>query len=304
MPELKKSSLTPRILVTGGSGFIGSSVLQELSRRGIETHALSRTPPPSEPRANITWHACDLLSAPPILTNIQPTHCLHLAWEATPNYYRTAVENYDWAAASIRLARAFFATGGTSFTMAGSCAEYARTTDVCDEVTTPDAGDCAYALCKSETARIIASLAQDIGAKFSCGRIFYAYGESEAAAKLIATLCRGLASGAEIPLTEGSDVVDYIFHTDVAHALIELCLSEVSGIVNIGSGEAVLVRDIAAALGELSGRPELLQFGKVPMNRPPVKIVAATHRLFHEVGYQPQVPLKVGLRRCYNSGRA
>jgi nucleoside-diphosphate-sugar epimerase len=281
-------------------GFIGGSVLQELNRRGIETHALTRTLPPTELRPNITWHACDLLSAPPILTKIQPTHCLHLAWEATPNSYRTAVENYDWAAASIRLARSFFAAGGMSFTIAGSCAEYARTVDVCDELTTPDAYDCAYALCKSETARIIASLAQDIGTKFSCGRIFYAYGESEATAKLIATLCRGLVRGAEIPLTEGSDVVDYIYHSDVANALIELCLSHVSGIVNIGSGESVLVRDIAAALGELSGRSELLQFGKVAVSRPPVKIVAATHRLLDEVGYQPQVSLNEGLRRCYD----
>jgi nucleoside-diphosphate-sugar epimerase len=202
------------------------------------------------------------------------------------------------------LARAFHLSGGQSFTLAGSCAEYAPSAAVCDEFGTPPADDCAYSVCKTATARLLASLARDAGTRFCCGRIFYPYGPGEPAGKLVASICRALAAGQTVPLTSGEDVVDYIFAGDVARALVRLALSGLSGPVNIGSGQGVRVRDIAARLGEIAGRPELLQFGTVPLGREPVRIVAATARLTRELGFQPQVALDQGLRACYAAWQA
>jgi nucleoside-diphosphate-sugar epimerase len=296
----------PRIVLTGATGFIGTQVLDELMRRGAEIHAFSRRPPEPERRAGLVWHRADLVATVPtaLLEAIRPSHCLHLAWEATPGRYRTARENYDWAASTLRLARAFYGAGGQSFTMAGSCAEYAPSPEFCDESSTPLADDCAYAVCKVETARLVAALARDAAARFACGRIFYIYGPGEPPGKLVATLCRGLAGGQAVPLTSGADVVDYIFHLDVARALVRLALSGLSGPVNIGSGHGIRVRDLAMRLGEIAGRPELLQFGTVPLGREPVRIVAATARLNGELGFQPGVGLDDGLRACYEYWRA
>jgi nucleoside-diphosphate-sugar epimerase len=297
---------TPRIVVTGATGFIGAQVLAELTGRGVEVHAVSRAPPRGGPEAGVVWHRIDLLETVPasILEAIRPSHCLHLAWEATPGRYRTARENYDWVAASVRFARAFHLAGGRSFTLAGSCAEYALPSAVCDEFGTPLADDCAYAVCKAATARLLAALARDTGARFNAGRIFYIYGPGEPAGKLVASICRALAAGQAIPLTSGDDVVDYIFAADVARALVRLALSDLAGPVNIGSGQGARVRDIATRLGEIAGRPELLQFGKLELGREPVRIVAATTRLTRELGVEPQVTLDQGLRACYAACQA
>lgn len=295
--------MTARVLLTGGTGYLGKAVLSELSRQGIEVHALVRRAPEAEAPAGVTFHLNDLLAAIPsaLLEAIRPTHCLHLAWEATPGRYRTAPENRNWAAATVRLARAFFDAGGGHFTLAGSCAEYALPAAVCDERTTPLAGDCAYALCKTEAARLVAALARAGGGSLANPRIFYVYGPGEPDNKLVSSVCRGLLRGEPVALTACADVVDYVYRTDVANALVAIVLTNSTGAINVASGRAVRVRDIALCLGEMAGRVELLQFGKLPGQREALRLVAATDRLVNEVGYRPCMSLEDGLRRCFQS---
>lgn len=235
-----------------------------------------------------------------LLATIRATHCLHLAWEATPGRYRDAAKSYDWTAASVRLARAFFEHGGQHFTMAGTCAEYAPAYELCHETKTPVAGDCAYAICKLETSRLLAALARACGGIFSTGRLFYLYGPGEPQKKLIRTICESLLQGAPVALSSGADCLDFIHVSDAARALVELSLSELDGALNIGTGRGVLVRELATRLGKIAGRAELLQFGKLPLGREPVRIVADTRRLNSELGFYPAIDLEVGLRRSFD----
>jgi nucleoside-diphosphate-sugar epimerase len=291
-----------RFLVTGGSGFLGAEVLADLARRGIETHVISRNLPRQAEQRGAAWHRLNVLSDSPLnlLATIRPTHCLHLAWETTPGSYRDAPENYDWVAATTRLARAFYELGGRQFTMAGTCAEYVSSAEPCHETNTPVAGDCAYAICKIETSRLLAGIARDCGGNFSAGRLFYVYGQGEPQKKLIRTICQGLQRGAPVALTSGLDCRDFIHVSDAASALVELSVSKLDGAVNIGTGRGVLVRELAARLGEISGKPELLQFGKLALGRQPVQIVADARRVNSELGFHPSIDLEHGLRGCFD----
>ena len=68
------------------------------------------------------------------------------------------------------------------------------------------------------------------------------------------------------------------------------------GIINIGSGKSVAVRDIACLLGERAGRPDLLAFGKRPLapGEPP-RLVADVGRLSRDLGFFPKYRLEAGL---------
>ena len=75
-----------RVLVTGGSGFIGSHCLEPLLHRSFDVHAVSTRPHPGAITA-VTWHAADLLdpaAATALVAEVQPSHLLHLAWIVTP----------------------------------------------------------------------------------------------------------------------------------------------------------------------------------------------------------------------------
>ena len=81
-----------RVLVTGATGFIGRHCLEPLVAREFEVHAVHNVRPvhatgPASADDAVRWHACDLLSvgaAAALISEIAPTHLLHLAWYAVP----------------------------------------------------------------------------------------------------------------------------------------------------------------------------------------------------------------------------
>jgi nucleoside-diphosphate-sugar epimerase len=69
------------IFVTGGTGLIGSFLLQELRARGLEVRALHRGPVPTNSAPGVDWVAGDLLDATLLTSLISPevTHVFHCA---------------------------------------------------------------------------------------------------------------------------------------------------------------------------------------------------------------------------------
>src|SRR5215217_4494631 len=115
-----------RVLVTGGTGFIGRHTLAELLARDFEVHVAARSKPSDFP-SDVSFHECDLLDAGAarrLTTRLAPTHLLHLGWYAKPGLFWTSLENLRWVAASLTLYLAFAEAGGTRAVIAGSCAEY------------------------------------------------------------------------------------------------------------------------------------------------------------------------------------
>jgi GlcNAc-P-P-Und epimerase len=74
-----------RVLVTGGSGFIGTSLMSLMEHRGYEPMNLDIKPPPlAEQRKN--WRAVDILDRDALgraIATFLPTHIVHLAALAT-----------------------------------------------------------------------------------------------------------------------------------------------------------------------------------------------------------------------------
>lgn len=115
-----------RVLVTGGSGFIGRQVWNPLRSRGFEIHATGRHPLADNP-PGVVFHPVDLFdraSHQALLERVKPDHLLHLAWYAEPGQYWDAPQNLAWLAATQSLVGAFCAAGGRRVVGAGSCAEY------------------------------------------------------------------------------------------------------------------------------------------------------------------------------------
>src|SRR6185312_10743533 len=114
----------PRVLLTGGSGFIGSRAIAPLLAAGYEVHALGRRRGASP---DVTWHELDLLddrATGRVVADVAAERLLHLAWHTEHGRFWSAPENLDWVAASVRLMRAFAEAGGRRAVIAGTCAEY------------------------------------------------------------------------------------------------------------------------------------------------------------------------------------
>jgi len=94
----------------------------------------------------------------------------------------------------------------------------------------------------------------------------------------------------------GTQRRDYIYVKDAARACVALLFGQVTGAVNIGTGEAVEVATLARSIGHLMDRADLVHFGArtATLLEPPL-VVASLRRLRNELGWSPIYSLGEGI---------
>ena len=274
-----------RVLVTGASGFIGRAVLPFLADcDDYDVHAISRTPV-----EGVRWHRGDLLAgdAERLIASLRPTHLLHLAWYGAADYW-TSPRNGKWLDASRRIVDAFVTHGGERAVFAGTCAEYDWSDGVCSEETTAIAPASIYGLSKDALRRAVE--AAPISSAW--GRIFFVYGPGELPTRLVPSLIRPLLAGGRAECRHPSLRRDFLHVDDVARAFAMLLDSDARGAVNIGSGEAMPLGELAQRIARLTGGRVVP--GDAPAAMAPL-VVADVARL-RALGVSAEVSLDRGLR--------
>jgi UDP-glucuronate decarboxylase len=272
-----------RVLVTGATGFVGTHVMRALAERNVDAHAAR----------------VDLLRDPngfrDLVSDLRPTHLLHLAWYAVPGKFYTSLENYEWPGATMAAVRAFAEAGGERVTIAGTCVEYDPRFGYCSETLTPTAPDTPYGVAKDAARRLVESYAATSGLSASWARLFFVYGPGERSQRLIPSVIQSLLAGAEARCTDGRQLRDFLHVRDTADALVTLLASDVTGPVNVSSGAPVAVRDVVLRIGEQLKAAELLRIGALPSREEPFMIAGDHRRLRDEVRWTPRFDLASGL---------
>lgn len=285
-----------RVVVTGGSGFVGRHCLPQLVESGYDTHVLSKSTADGTPGR---WHQVDLMDGPAVaaaIQSIQPTHLLHLAWMTEPGRYLHAPENLEWLASSLLLVKAFHEAGGQRAVVAGSCAEYDWNHGWCTEDLTPLKPQSLYGQCKTALYSTLSAYARQVGLSWGWGRLFFLYGPYGSPARIPGVVIESLLKNQPARCSQGLQVRDFLHITDAAQGLVTLLNSEFQGPVNIASGEPVTIREIVLKIADYFGRVDLIEFGAIPspQNDPPL-IVADVRRLRNELGWSPSYNLTTGL---------
>ena len=287
-----------RVLVTGGAGFIGRATVSALIDKGYEVVATCRGTPPAL-SDNLRWISCDLEAPADVSALIErekPSHLVALAWYMGPGNQQ-AVENFEWIGHSVHLLSEFSANGGKRVVFCGSCMEYDFSQPVkLTEADTPLNAHTEYGIAKGAMAKIFDPLCGKLEISGAWARPFYLYGPGEKPQRLASSIILALLEGQEVKCTAGTQKRDFLHVDDVGSALAALLGSSLEGAVNIGSGHAVALRDLAAEIGRQIGRPELIKLGALP-TRPgdPPLVEADVSRLADELGWTPEFELESGV---------
>lgn len=281
-----------RVLVTGGTGFIGRGTLAPLLAAGDEVHAVSTRDAPDWTPEGLTWHRYDLLdpaAAEALIAASRPERLLHLAWDAEPGRFWTTTNNLRWVEASLRLLRAFADAGGSRAVLAGTCAEYTWSDETtCVEGITPLEPATLYGAAKNGLRIVAEAHARQAGYELAWGRIFFVFGPHEDERRLGGSVAQALAAGEPARTSHGEQLRDFLYAPELADAFAAVLHSSVTGALNVASGRPVAMRDLITALGVAAGRPELIELGSRPANpSEPSSLTADVTRLRDEVGWAP-----------------
>jgi UDP-glucuronate decarboxylase len=276
------------VLVTGAGGFVGRQTLQPLLDLGYEVHAISRHPRPDMP--HVQWHSCNLLdtaATDALLAKIHPPHLLHIAWYAEHGKFWTAPENTTWLEASTHLFEKFISLGGQRIVGVGTCAEYGwrRQFQIPWKETDPCHPQTPYGQAKLALLNRLAAF----HANYAWARIFMLFGPDESPNRLVPYTIRTALAGEDLLCTEGSQIRDLIDTRICGRALAQLFASDVTGPVNIGSGEPISVSSLIKQICTLCDYTGNIKFGAVTMNKTdPFFMVPDLLRLRNEVKFTEQ----------------
>jgi nucleoside-diphosphate-sugar epimerase len=283
-----------KVLVTGATGFLGSRVVAGLLAAQDHVIALRRPQTPAPP--SMSTVACDLADTArvhEILETHRPDAVLHLAWFAKHPAYWSAPENLDSVAHSMSLLRLAAAAGCRRFVGAGTCAEYDWSHPRLVERITPCVPRTLYGTAKLAVATVGERYAATAGLSFAWARYNFLFGPGPANGRLVSSAIASFTAGQDFACSTGDQIRDFQHVDDAASATISLLHSDVTGPVNIGSGQPVSVRSVIETLSTLIGGAGRPLIGALPTRADePSALVPELTRLGTEVGWRQTARLR------------
>lgn len=284
-----------RILVTGGSGFIGLHLCRRLSNLDVEVYAVWRSA--TEGRyGSVVYLPGDLIDfeiTKRIFREIKPDIVFNLAGVAAgsrdPALVLPTFQNNLLTTVNLLLAAQEI--GVSRLVLPGSLEEPE------DAIVSPSSPYAASKWAASAYGRLFQNI---FNVPVTIARIFMAYGPTTRDMhKLIPYVVLSLLRGEAPKISSGQREVDWIYVDDVVEGLLTLAVADNApgNTIDIGSGRLVSIRALVENLVTVMESPISPSFGSLP-ERPFEQVrVADVSRTFGLVGWEPQVALDEGLRR-------
>jgi nucleoside-diphosphate-sugar epimerase len=281
-----------RVLVTGGTGFVGRQIVSSLATLGAEVVApRPDLLDPEARRAAVARARADTL--------------IHAAWVTTHGVYWDSDQNLDWVAATLDLVRAFATAGGRRVLLLGTCAEYdwSRPTATPWRETRQTRPTTLYGAAKLAAWNVTAAFSAGAGLSAATARIFVPVGRHEAPGRLLPSLIASVLAGSDLRVGPADLTRDLIDVRDAGEAIARLALSECQGPVNIGSGQPIMLGDLVRQVaGAASHRIQL--GGRPPRPGEPLWMVADPIRLYRATGFVPRHDLAETIADAFAYWRA
>lgn len=298
-----------KVLVTGGSGFIGSHIVDELlSEKFAATILDNREPQEAEDRIqhetkdDFRFIRGDIRDHASVVRAVQDIDVvIHLAALISvpqsiddPLLYNEVNIN-----GTINLLKASMNANVKKFIYASSCAVYGSTQEVPIKENHTLRPNSPYGISKM-AAESYVQLFNSLGLKTLCLRFFNVYGPRQTYNQYSGVISKFLnAAKKNEPLTifgDGKQTRDFVHVRDVAKAHLLALNSDVAGeIFNIATGVATSINDLAEVLLEVVNKRSLRIIHEEPREGDIYQSYADISRAKERLGYSPKIALKNGL---------
>lgn len=296
-PEAAGDVASVRVLVTGGSGFIGRHVVSELSAAGSYVRVVDLQPHP-DPAVDVVLGD---IADPGVVEEALVggfDQVVHLAAVtqvlnslAQPDLaVRTNVQGTALLLEAARAAGVRSLAFASTNAVIGPLGDGAITEDTPLHPLTP------YGSTKAAGEMLMSAYTASYGLRCACLRLTNVYGPGmQAKDSIVARLMRAIRLGARFEVYgDGLQVRDYVHVSDVVAAIrLALALEEWSGPTVIGTGSSLSVLDVVEQVRRVSGANLEVEHGPAKAGEMPAVIVDNSRA--RSRGWEPRYSFSEGL---------
>jgi UDP-glucose 4-epimerase len=297
-----------RILVTGGAGLLGVSLLRCLSQAKHPVtiiddgsgDGLGRlTSCNSDASVRIyNVDVCDEAALAAVCAEEQPWGVVHLAGRHfIPDCEARPSETWQVNVEGTRSLLAGLAPRPPCWFLFASTADVYRESCTPHQENDPVGPQTVYGRSKLAAEQLILERLEAWPTRPVVARLFNLYGPHDSVGHLIPTVVAQAREGDLIQLGDLSTVRDYVYVDDAALALIAVMRSGRRGIHNVGTGISTSGKEVVGLVAALLGRELTVLFDPRKMRRSNRHaLVADTRRLAELLPRWPMTPLVTGLQ--------
>jgi nucleoside-diphosphate-sugar epimerase len=284
---------TKKILITGGSGFIGRNLARRLCEIGAEVHMTSRVGRDSD-QTNLKWWIGsfdDFDTAKKILSEVRPDIICHLAGEVTASNDVELVRStyHSLLTSTVNILSLAAEMGCERIILTGS------TNEPLDKDPQPNS---PYSAAKWATNVYGHLFEQLYKLPVVIVRPAVGYGPDQPKDKIIPFVIRSLLKGESPKLTNGLWVTDWIYIDDTVDGILSSAvLPGLQGhTIDLGSGVLTSVREVVEKIVDIMEPETRPIFGALPDRYVEHTRAADTKFAYSKLNWKTKVALEEGLR--------
>ena len=292
-----------KILITGGTGFIGYHLAKRCLSLNWSVTSLSNNKPPKKRKlSNVRYIICDITKKKSLFDKVQKKfdYVLNLAVHFDQSKKKKTLNSHFNGCKN--LSYLFINSSIKKFIQIGSCIEYGKKKSPQVEKIINRKTYSTYGKAKLLSTNYLLNLSKKYNFPVNILRFYLVYGPRQDENRLIPITINNAFKNKDFECSQGTQFRDFLYIDDAVSAIIKTLKKKgISGeIINVGSGKPLQVKKVILKICRIIslGKPI---FGKIKFRKDEIKYLYPSIKKANLLlNWTPKVKFNLGLKKTIN----